>query len=398
MHIAIFTNNYLPNPYGVSGSVESFRKELERAGHTVYVLAPSFNGYLDENKYVFRYPSIDFKFKNVRFPIAIPYSHQISRLLEKLEIDVIHSQHPSLLGWQAKRWAKKKNVPLIFTWHTLYDQYAHFVPLIPSAWAAWWAIGNAKKYANNSDCVIVPTPSVREIISNWGVFSKKIVAIPTGVDESIFSDGDRGSQRKKLGIAEDEIVLLLVSRLTAEKNVTFLAEVVAKILSQSIRSDAGKVKFIFAGGGDKLEVMKQIFSQAGVAEKVSYLGIINEEKRKDIYAAADIFVYASKSETQGMVISEAMYCGLPVVAVVASGVKDLVINQVTGLLVKEDEKAFTEGIKRLVDDESLRKKFSENARKISRQWYTSKVCTQKLLKVYQASISGRKERKDQTLL
>ncbi|EKD67082.1 MAG: glycosyltransferase, partial [uncultured bacterium] len=128
MRIAIFTNNYLPNPYGVAGSVESFRRELERLGHTVYVFAPKAEGFIDENKNVFRYPAIDLKFKNIRFPIPIPYSLRINKILKNLEIDIVHSQHPNLLGWEARRWAKKKKIPLVFTWHTLYDQYAHFAP------------------------------------------------------------------------------------------------------------------------------------------------------------------------------------------------------------------------------------------------------------------------------
>ncbi|KKQ11412.1 MAG: Glycosyl transferase group 1 [Candidatus Moranbacteria bacterium GW2011_GWE1_36_7] len=170
MKIAIFTNNYLPNPFGVSMSIESFRKEFKKLGHSVYIFAPDFKGYVDEDKSaclgssrVFRYPALDLKFKNVRFPIAFPYSYRVDRILEKLEIDVIHSQHPNLLGWQARRWAKKKNVPLVFTWHTLYDQYAHFAPFIPSKLAAWWTIKNAVGFANNADQIVTPTPSVTKM-------------------------------------------------------------------------------------------------------------------------------------------------------------------------------------------------------------------------------------------
>ncbi len=408
MRIAIFTNNYLPNPYGVSGSIESFRKELERMGHTVYVFAPNFKGYVDENenacpseRRVFRYPAIDFKFKDIRFPIAIPYSclggrqaYRISRLLKKLELDIIHCQHPNLLGWAGAKWSKKKKVPLIFTWHTLYNHYAHFAPLLPEKFAANWAIKNARNFANAANCIIVPTPSVKEMILRWGVSNKNIVSIPSGVNGSEFENADKESVRKELEIAEDEVALLLVSRITDEKNVIFLANVIARVLSEDKESNLNKIKFILAGDGNKLSEIKKIFSHAGVDEKVSYLGLIAGERRKNVYAAGDIFVYASKSETQGMIISEAMYMGLPVVALSATGVNDMITNQVTGLLVKENEQEFAMAIRRLVNDEKLRKKFSENAGKISRQWYTSAVCTQRLISLYEKTILESKERKN----
>src|SRR4030043_309152 len=147
MRIAIFTNNYLPHPYGVSGSVESFRKEFERLGHEVYIFAPRWKGYRDKNRRVFRYPAFETNVK-IKFPIAIPYSRKISKILDKLDLDIIHSQHPNLLGSAAARWTRRKSasrrIPLVFTWHTLYDQYAHFAPFVPVKLAAWWAIRNAR--------------------------------------------------------------------------------------------------------------------------------------------------------------------------------------------------------------------------------------------------------------
>ncbi len=389
MKIAIFTNNYLPNPYGVSGSIESFRQELERLGHTVYVFAPNFKGYVDENKRVFRYPAIDLKFKNIRFPIAIPNSYQIGRLLEKLEIDIIHAQHPNLLGWEARHWAKRKKVPLVFTWHTLYDQYAHFAPIIPRFWAAWWAISNAKKYANKADQVIVPTVSVQKIIRTWGVSNENLVVIPTGISEKQFENPRGLDIRQKYAVSEAEILLVVITRFTKEKNSQFLFEAVVKVLEKNKR-----VKFLAGGDGDLLEKLKDLAAKNNVSQQVIFAGFVPNEIKKDYYAAGDIFVFASKSETQGMIISEAMYGGLPVVAVDGPGVRDMVTNQVTGLLVRENQAEFVKAIERLVDDEVLRKKFAENARKIARQEYTSSICTEKLVKVYEQLILKNKERKN----
>lgn len=381
MKIAIFTNNYLPNPYGVAGSIESFRREFERLGHTVYVFAPKAEGFVDENKNVFRYPAIDLKFKNIRFPIPIPYSFKINKILKNLEIDIVHSQHPNLLGSEAMRWAKKKKVPLVFTWHTLYDKYAHFAPLVPEKIASWWAIRNAVRYADKADQVIVPTPSVKKIIMDWGVSNKNIIAVPTGVEEEFFIGSNRQLAREKMGIRDDEKAILLVSRLTAEKNVEFLVSAVLDVMKKN-----SKTKFILAGGGDELSKLTEMIAQAGMLERVFFEGIVSKNEVKNIYAAGDIFVYASKSETQGMVLTEAMYTGLPIVAVNATGAKDLVGNQITGILVKENAKDFVDAVTRLLGDENLCKKFSGNAKKSAVENYTSKSCGKKMLRIYEEII------------
>jgi 1,2-diacylglycerol 3-alpha-glucosyltransferase len=406
MKIGIFTNNYLPNPYGVSGSVESFRKEFERMGHEVYIFAPQWKGYQEKNPNVFRYPALETNIK-IKFPIAIPYSSKISKILSKLDLDIIHSQHPNLLGNAAMRWAKKKNIPLVFTWHTLYDQYAHFVPFVPSKIAAWWAIRNARNFANKCDAVIVPTPSVGEIIKNWGVSNQNIVAIPTGVEEKQFENPERESVRRKYDIKTDELLLFVMTRLTAEKNTEFLVDAVLDILKKNGKihphtnseQERGAVKyhdkigvgvkFMICGEGNIKEKLARKVAEAGLTGKSIFVGIVPDHEKKNFYAGGDIFVYASKSETQGMVLSEAMYAGLPIVAVRATGVKDIVEDGTIGFLVREDKREFREAVQRLIDDESLRKSFGQEAKKIARGKYTSEVCAKKMLKIYEQAIEKK---------
>jgi 1,2-diacylglycerol 3-alpha-glucosyltransferase len=372
----------------VSGSIESFRKEFEKCGHTVYVFAPKTKGYTDENPMVFRYPSIDINYK-ISFPLGIPFSRAIAKKMSELEIDVIHSQHPNLLGWAAKHWAKKKNIPLVFTWHTLYDQYTHFAPpFIPKKFAERWTINNAVKYANGADQIVVPTPSVKKIIQQWGVKNPNIIAIPTGVDEKEFIGADREEVRKKYSIREDEIVLVWIARFTQEKNVEFLFKSVITILKKN-----KQIKFLAGGDGHLLEDMKKLVKDAGVELQVIVPGFVPNDEKKNYYAAGDVYVNASKSETQGMVISEAMYCGLPIVAVAATGVKDLVENNVTGLLVKENQEAFAAAVQKLIDDKPLRERFSQNAQKIAHEKYTSSVCAEKMLEVY-GEVIERKNREE----
>ena len=383
MKIGIFTNNYLPNPYGVAGSVESFRKEFERLGHEVYIFAPRWKGYRDENSNVFRYPAIETNMK-IKFPIPIPYSLKINKILDNLNLDIIHSQHPNLLGSAAMRWAKKKNIPLVFTWHTLYDQYAHFFPIIPQSVAIWWAIRNARNYAKKCDQIVVPTPSVGEIIKKWGVKNENIIAIPTGVEEKQFANSDRESVRKKYNISKDEILLFVMTRLTEEKNMEFLVSAAAEILKKN-----NNTKFMICGDGNLKDILEKKVAKAELSDKTIFVGIVSNNEKKNYHAAGDIFVYASKSETQGMTLSEAMYSGLPIIAVRATGVKDIVEDGKTGFLVSENIQEFGAAVQKLINDADLRKKFGEEAKRIARGKYTSRVCAEKMLKIYEGAIKTK---------
>ncbi|KKQ59864.1 MAG: Glycosyl transferase group 1, partial [Parcubacteria group bacterium GW2011_GWC1_38_22] len=191
---------------------------------------------------------------------------------------------------------------LVFTWHTLYDQYAHFAPFfIPKRMAEWWSISNAVRFANKADYVIAPTPSVVEIIKKWGVKNSFIKDVPTGINEDVFLDADGQSIRKRYGISEDEILLILVSRFTSEKNVEFLLNSVILALKQN-----SKIKFLAGGDGNLLDSLKNLVEKEELADRIIFPGFIGNNIKKNYYAAGDMFVFASKSETQGMIISEAL--------------------------------------------------------------------------------------------
>ena len=386
MRIAIFTNNYLPNVYGVPMSIETFKKEFESLGHEVFIFAPNYSDYQDANKNIFRYPSVDINIK-FRFPLPIPYSCRMDKILENLDIDIIHSQHPNLLGSAAMKWAKKKKIPLVFTWHTLYDRYTNFVPFIPSKLAAKWVINNAVKYANKADTIIVPTESVIPIIKNWGVNNENIKAIATGVVEEEFLNSDRKKIREKYSIKDDESLLLLVSRLTEEKNIGFLFDAAIEILKANKQA-----KLMLAGDGYLLPELKEKTKVENLEDRIIFAGIAPREELKNYYAAGDIFVYASKSETQGMIITEAMYMGLPIVAIKAPGIESLVKNDANGILTAESRGEFILAIKKLIENKDLREKMSLESARIAREKYTSKICADKMLEVYAEAIKVKKHK------
>jgi glycosyltransferase involved in cell wall biosynthesis len=380
MKIAIFTNNYLPNPYGVTVSVETLCTELERRGHTVYIFAPRWKDYSDKNSNIFRYPSIDIEFK-FRFPLPFPYSWRMCKILQKMEIDIIHSQHPNLLGYAASRWARKKNIPLIFTWHTLYDKYTNFVPFLPKKWLEKKIITQAVKYANRTDAVIAPTDSIIAILKKWGV-KQQIFSISTGIKKTDFLGADRKMIRQKYQIDDDEIVLLLVSRLTEEKNIEFIFRALKNILKEN-----RKIKFLVAGDGYLLPKLKKFCEENSISEQVIFSGLISRAEIKNYYACSDIFVYASKSETQGIIPLEAMYSKLPIVAIFSTGISSLMLDRGNGFLVHDNENDFAQAVIKLVEDKKMRERFGAVSGRIARENFTSEVCAEKMLKVYEMCLN-----------
>jgi glycosyltransferase involved in cell wall biosynthesis len=269
------------------------------------------------------------------------------------------------------------------------------VPIIPEKWAENYIIKKAVKYANQADAVVVPTDSIIPILRKWGVTNKNIIPVSTGVEEKELQGADRNIVRKKYNIADDEILLLLVSRLTSEKNIEFVMRAVKKVLENTgadsplAEEEPGSglsargVKLLVSGGGDLVSELKKYVAREKLENKIIITGVVERKDLKNYYAAADIFVYGSKSETQGMVVSEAMYMGLPIIAVNATGIKSLVLNNGNGFLVKEDEKEFAEAVVKLVNDKNLRQKFSETSRRISQAQFVSSVCAEKMLEVYE---------------
>jgi glycosyltransferase involved in cell wall biosynthesis len=238
-------------------------------------------------------------------------------------------------------------------------------------------IRRAVKFANKSDAVIVPTASITPTLRKWGV-KKEITPVPTGVIEKDFEGANGKIVREKYGIKDDETVLLVVTRLTAEKNMEFLFRSVIETLKEN-----KKIKFLIAADGYLRAELETLVTKSGVGNQVIFAGSVSNEEKKNFYAASDIFVFASKSETQGMVISEAMYMKLPIVAVAATGVESLVVNNGNGLLVKESIEEFSKAILKIIEKKELRKTFSDASFRIAKSQFTSSVTSKKMLELYE---------------
>ena len=227
MRIGVFTDSYKPYTSGVVTSICTFKDELIKMGHEVFIFAPSYPNYNEYEENVFRYYSLPSP-TNKDYTLAIPVYPGMNRLLKKLDLDIIHVHSPVMLGRVGLHYAKKYGIPIVFTYHTLYDQYVHYVP-IPQELAKKVAIKHSTSFCNQCDHVIVPSTEVEEILINNNV-RKPISVIPTGVPLHKFT-GKPGENwlRAHYSIPEENKILLFVGRLTKEKNLEFLIKAFAKV-------------------------------------------------------------------------------------------------------------------------------------------------------------------------
>lgn len=337
MRILMMTNTYRPFVGGVPRSIDTFADQYRKLGHEVKVVAPSFEGQ-QEDPDVIRVPAIQ-KFNGTNFSVRWPIPFYLSEFVEAYRPNIIHSHHPFLLGSAALRLAVHQDVPLIYTFHTFYERYVHYLPGGDTHAMQRFVTTLVAGYANLCDHVIVPSRSVAGELLRRGV-TKPVDVIPTGVDVNAIAAGDGRAFRKRLGIPARAFVVGFVSRLAREKNLPFLCDAVLQFLARD-----EKAWFLLAGTGPMEEELKARFKESGASGRILLLGNLGGAELHGLYKAIDVFAFASQTETQGLVVAEAMAAGTPVVAVRASGVGDVVRDGYNGrLLETEDGKAFVQAL------------------------------------------------------
>jgi glycosyltransferase involved in cell wall biosynthesis len=392
LHIAFFTNFYHPVVNGVVRSVASFREVLMEQGHNVFVFAQSDGSYKDTEPFIFRYPSLPLPLPG-DIAAALPVSSFVDQLLPTLKLDVIHTHHPILLGQTAARKAAELELPLIFTFHTQYWEYTHYVPFPQEAIQEF--LKNAvhrwlREFMQKCQHIVIPSQSIKDVlVQNYGLEDRYTV-IPTGTDLEPYRCADWQALRKAKGWQE-ETVLISVGRLAPEKNWDTLLQAFAKVCS----GQPG-LRLVLIGDGPARQSLETLASELGVAEQVTFTGTLPFEEVPCYLKAADLFAFASVTETQGLVTIEAMAAGLPIVAVDGSGTRDIVEHGKQGFLVENDVDALAKGIKKLLADPQRMKRFSNHALKKASTFDVHELGKQ-LVSVYEQAIQDKKENRYVTL-
>ncbi|WKD51420.1 glycosyltransferase [Microbulbifer spongiae] len=376
MNIVMLTNTYLPHVGGVAHSIDAFSAEYRKRGHEVLVVAPEFPEKIPGEQHVLRIHAIQ-NFNGSDFSVALPFSPDLSERLDRFQPDIVHAHHPFLLGMTALRVARERELPLVFTHHTLYEHYTHYVPA-DSQVLKRFVIELATRYANLANLVLAPSLSIAKLLQQRGV-QTPIAEVPTGVQLEQYADGDGGRVRRQLDIPESAFVVGHLGRLGQEKNLHFLCHAVAEFLQAEKNAH-----FLFAGSGPLQEELQQIFVRRGLSERLHMPGTVLGSWHRDSYNAMDTFVFASTTETQGLVLSEAMASGVPVIALDANGTREIVRDRINGRLVTEGEtRSFVRAILWLHQlPQENRHALIRQARNTA-QDFSMKCCAQRALDLYQ---------------
>ena len=390
MKICMMTNTYLPHVGGVARSVHTFSEAYRRCGHKVLVVAPRYEGKdpvpAQVERRVVRLPAIQ-QFNGSDFSVRLPMTWQVNPILNRFKPNIVHSHHPYLLGDSALRYAADQNAPVVFTHHTLHEEYTHYVPFDSPA-LKQFVIELCTQYANLCDAVIAPSESIARLIESRGVVTP-IEVIPTGIDVGAFTKGRRSRFRNAQKIGESAFVVGHLGRLAPEKNLEFLGRAVAHFLKRS--KDA---RFLVVGDGPSATTLRGFFEREQLADRLIMPGAKTGRDLSDAYAAMDAFAFSSFSETQGMVLAEAMAAGLPVVALDASGVREVVRDGRNGFLLRADanESEFAGRLMRLEKEKALRSRFRLGAKRTSEK-FSENLSAEKALSLYEAVLHRtRRER------
>jgi len=374
MNILMMTNTYKPILGGLERSIEGFSNEYRKLGHNVKIVAPEFPDMKPEAD-VIRIPAIQ-NFNGSDFSIQLPIPGPLIEALGDFKPHLIHTHHPFLVGDTALRMATKYNVPLVFTHHTLYEENVHYVPGNDEALKRF-VVELSTGYANLADHVFAPSESVMRLIKERGV-KTPVSVVPTGINLEMFAKGDGQAARKKHNIPADAFVVGHIGRLAAEKNLEFVTRAVAEFMKKEKRAH-----FLIGGKGPSEDALKEIMTKEGVADRLHLAGVVKGQDLVDTYQAMDVFVFASQSETQGLVITEAMAAAIPVVAVDAPGVREVVVDGINGrLLARESIEDYVAALEWLAAQPKTNVIKIKKACKDTAGEFSTDKCTQRAMKVY----------------
>ena len=365
MRVAMFTNNYLPFIGGVPISIERLRRGLEALGDKLLVVAPRYKGQPEAEAHVLRVPSLLAMGEKREFRLANIFLARIRKRVRAFKPDIIHLHHPFWLGSLGLFVARTLKIPAIYTYHTRLEHYAHFVPLPGMLFRNLISHALIKRFANKCDGVIVPTYSTEEYLRMIGVKTPTFVQ-PTGIEYQKFQDvrqEDIEQLRNQLGLQEEK-VFISVSRLSNEKNIDFMIEAIATLR----RETEVPFRFLMIGDGHQKDRLQKKIDDLDLQKHVTLAGAVPPEDMAVWYRMGDAFLFASKSETQGMVILEAMAAGLPVVAVRSSGIEDVVRHGFNGFKTPEKQNQWRAQVRKLLEDDELRGTLASQALEFAKDY------------------------------
>ena len=362
MRVLMVSDVYFPRVNGVSTSIETFRRALAAEGVEVRLVAPRY-GDEPEAEGIVRVPGRAVP-RDPEDRLASWRALRAAVRREAMGCDLIHVQTPFLAHYAGVSAARRLGKPVITTYHTLFEEYLHhYAPFLPAAWLRGLARRLSRSQCNALDAVVVPSTAMRERLEAYGVIAPMHV-LPTGIPMGRFTQGDGRRFRERHGLAADQPCALFVGRVAFEKNIDFLID--ALVLA---RREIPDLMLLITGEGPATRELQRKAQAMGQGAAVRFIGYLDrQDELPDCYAAADCFVFASRTETQGLVLLEAMAAGLPVVALSAMGTSDILAPGRGCLAPADDTREFAAAMVRVLREPALRGRLAQEARAYAREW------------------------------
>lgn len=392
MRVGIFTDTYTPFVNGVTTSVLMLKKGLETKGHKVYVISvnpETMNFSLDSTGTVLRIPGIPIGIYDYRLTGIYPL--KALKQIKKWHLDVIHSQTEFGVGTFARIVAKQLNIPLVHTYHTMYEDYVHYITHgyfdKPSKKIVeYLTLFYCDKTINE---LIVPTKKAWELFKDKYMVDRNVHIVPTGIDTDRFKlannkNFNRQKEREKLNLSKDDFIITFVGRIAEEKNIPFLLKNMKTIIKK-----CSNVKLLVIGDGPDLEKYKKYSEKNKISENTVFVGKVAWEDIPKYYLMSDAFATASQSETQGLTVIEAMAASLPVVCINDESFTTTVIDNLNGLIF-ENDKQYIESIEKLYNNKELLKRLRKGAENTA-EMHTVKYFAERVLDVYNIAIKNRRK-------
>ena len=381
LRILMISDVYFPRVNGVSTSIKTFRNKLSELGHEVTLIAPEYGPYDTSDDLLIRIPSrylpMDPEDRLMRRKDILSLTEDLRRK----QFDIIHVQTPFLAHYVGVQLSKALGIPVVESYHTYFEEYLyHYLPLLPRSWMRFAARWFTRRQCNRMDAVIVPSNPMRDVLQRYGV-TVPVSVIPTGIETDVMQEGSRERFCDVHAIRPGRPVLVHIGRIAHEKNIGFLLEVL-----HEVRKGFPDVLLVIAGEGPARHALLRRTAELGLQRNVRFIGYLNRGPELwDCFCAGDAFVFASSTETQGLVLLEAMALGVPVVSTARMGTRDI-LDAGKGALVAEETVAdFTEKVIRILSDRRLRTRLGSEAREYAREWSAERN-TARLLDFYAATL------------
>jgi len=385
MNILFISDVFFPRVNGVSTSINTFATELKALGNQVTLIAPSYTDEDKHEEWIVRVPSHKIYFDPEDRLMKFGKLKALLPWIREQHFDIIHIHTPFTAHYVGIHFGKKLDIPVVETYHTFFEDYLHhYLPFIPQFISRKLARIISRRQCNAVDGIVSPSKPMLDVLKQYGIKTPAEV-VATGLDALSFANVDGEHFRISHDIPLGQPMLLFVGRVAHEKNINFLLEMHVKLLKNH-----PDTLLVITGEGPAEESIKQSIDKLGITNKVRMIGYLDRSyELVACYKAADIFVFASKSETQGLVLLEAMAQGTAVVALAELGTKSILIEGEGVLIAKDDTHDFADKVSVLLSDETKRQMIGERGRQYAQERWGAGVLTKKVAKFYKSTINQK---------